>query len=249
MGEAPVIDRVVAQLQSLLDGMADEPPDQVAGRRPFLATYLRTTRAVGDAVRRGSFEDPAWVEEWDLVFAELYVDALAAHQDGRPTPRPWRLAFEAPAEVHPLGHVLLGVNAHINYDLPQSLLRVIPPSDFEEPEVLARRHRDHEAIDGVLNRRVAPEGREFDGQSVLDRALTPLNRAATRRFLQESRRKVWHNTHELHAARLAGPEAYERRLAELEVLTAARIADLLEPGQVLLRLAVAGFGVRLPPAA
>jgi hypothetical protein len=30
------------------------------------------------------------------------------------------------------------------------------------------------------------------------------------------------------------------RLAELEVLRAARIADLLAPGQVLLRLAVAG---------
>ncbi len=37
------------------------------------------------------------------------------------------------------------------------------------------------------------------------------------------------------------------RLAELEVLSAARVADLLAPGQVLLRLAVAGFGVTLPP--
>ncbi len=247
--EAPAIDGVVAQLQSLLEGMAAEPPDRVAGRRPFLATYLRTTRAVGDAVRRGSFEDPAWVEEWDVVFAELYVDALTAHQEGRPTPRPWRLAFEASSDVHPLGHVLLGVNAHINYDLPQALVRVIPPGDFADPEVLARRHRDHEVVDGVLNARVAAEGRQFDGQSAVDRALTPLNRAAARRFLRESRRKVWHNTHELHAARLVGEEAYERRLAELEVLTAARIADLLEPGQVLLRLAVAGFGVRLPPAA
>ena len=248
MAGTSAIDGVVAQLQSQLDAMVDEPPDQVAGRRPFLATYLRTTRAVGEAVKRGSFEDPAWVEEWDVVFAELYVDALTAHQEGRPTPRPWRLAFEATSDMHPLAHVLLGVNAHINYDLPQSLLRVMPPREFEDPEVLARRHRDHEAIDGVLNSRVAAEGREFDGQSVLDRALTPVNRAAARRFLRESRRKVWHNTHELHAARLAGPEAYERRLAELEVLTAARIADLLEPGQVLLRLAVAGFGVRLPPS-
>jgi hypothetical protein len=51
------IDAVVAQLQSLLDEMAEEPPDQVAGRRPFLATYLRTTRAVGEAVRRGGFDD------------------------------------------------------------------------------------------------------------------------------------------------------------------------------------------------
>ena len=243
------IDGVVERLQSLLDAMASEPPERVAARRPFLATYLRTTRAVADALRRGVFEDPEWVEEWDVAFAELYVDALTAHQEGRVTPRPWRLAFEASPELHPLGHVLLGVNAHINYDQPQSLIRVIPPGDVEDPEVLARRHRDHEAIDAVLNRRVAAEGREFGDQSLLDRALTPVNRAATRRFLRESRRKVWHNTHELHAARVVGPASFERRLTELEVLTAARIADLLEPGQVLLRLAVGGFGVRLPPAA
>ncbi len=249
MGAAHAIDEVVDRLQRLLDGLAGEPPERTAGRREFLATYLRTTRAVGDAVRAGRFEDEAWVEEWDVVFADLYVDALTAHEEGRPTPRPWRLAFGAGPDVHPLGHVLLGVNAHINYDLPQSLLRVVPPEHFDDPEVMARRHRDHEAIDGVLNARVAAEGKEFDGQSLVDRVLTPLNRAATRRFLRESRRKVWHNTCELHAARLLGAEAYRQRLGELEVLTAARMADLLEPGQVLLRLAVAGFGVRLPPAA
>jgi hypothetical protein len=79
--------------------------------------------------------------------------------------------------------------------------------------------------------------------------LQPLNRRASRRFLKEAREKVWHNTHELQVARLAGPDAYAARLAELEVLSAARIADLLAPGQVLLRLAVAGFGVVLPPPA
>jgi hypothetical protein len=46
---------------------------------------------------------------------------------------------------------------------------------------------------------------------------------------------------------LEGDDAYLARLAELEVLSAARIADLLAPGPVLLRLAVAGFGVVLPP--
>jgi hypothetical protein len=38
-------------------------------------------------------------------------------------------------------------------------------------------------------------------------------------------------------------------LAELELLSAAKIADLLRPGQVLLRLAITGFGVTLPPPA
>jgi hypothetical protein len=50
-------------------------------------------------------------------------------------------------------------------------------------------------------------------------------------------------------ARLAGPAPYDVRLGELELLSAAKVADLLAPGQVLLRLAVAGFGVVLPPAA
>ena len=83
--------------------------------------------------------------------------------------------------------------------------------------------------------------------AALDRVMIPVNRAASRRFLREARAKVWHNTRALQAARLAGPEAYARRLGQLEVLSAARIADLLRPGQVLVRLAVAGFGVTLPP--
>ncbi len=77
----------------------------------------------------------------------------------------------------------------------------------------------------------------------------PLNRAGSRGFLREARAKVWHNTIELHHARVDGPDSYAVRLAELELLSAARIADLLAPGQVLLRLAVAGFGVVLPPPA
>ncbi len=71
------------------------------------------------------------------------------------------------------------MNAHINYDLAQSLLAVIPPRDFDDPELLARRHADHEHVDQVL---------------------------------------------------------------------AARVGDLLAPGQVVLKLAVKGFGVRLQDA-
>ncbi len=82
---------------------------------------------------------------------------------------------------------------------------------------------------------------------MLDRLLRPANEAASKRFLREARQKVWHNTRELQRARLDGPEEFAARLAELEVLSAAKINDLLAPGQVLLRLAVSGFGVTLPP--
>jgi len=221
--------------------------------RFFLATYLRTTRAVGDAVDEGRFEDPAWVEWWDVVFADLYLDALDAHRrDPACAPRPWRIAFTAAADAPPVLHVLLGMNAHINYDLPQALLGVISPSQFTDPALLARRGRDHERIDGVLAARVAAEDgalRQVSGpRRALDRAMTPLNRRMTTRFLRESRRKVWLNTTALHEARSVDHALYRRRLAELEVLSSARVRDLTTPGPVLVRLGVSGFGVVLPPA-
>jgi hypothetical protein len=75
--------------------------------------------------------------------------------------------------------------------------------------------------------------------------MQPLNRMATRRFLREARAKVWANALELSLARRAGQDSYARRLAQLEELCGKRVADLIRPGPVLLRLAARGFGVRL----
>jgi len=232
-------------------------PLEAAGdpARYFLATYLRTTRAVAEELGRGGFRDPAWVERWDVAFAGLYLDAVTDAQAGRRPPQPWAVAFGAGAGADglpPLRHVLLGMNAHINYDLAQSLLAVIPPRDFDDPELLADRRADHEHIDQVLVARVGAEDTELAAlsgpRSRTDRLLEPLNRLATRRFLRESRAKVWANARLLDTARRAGPHAYADRLAQLEHLAAARVADLMAPGQVVLKLAVKGFGVRLPGA-
>ena len=242
----------VAEIAARMQRRLDALPSELAHRQIFLGTYLRTTKAVGDAIDRASFEDPDWVDDWDVKFAELYLDAHDADLagDAAAVARPWRLAFDAAPELPPLIHVLLGINAHVNYDLPQALLAVISDEDFADPVLMDRRRRDHERIDGVLASRVGAEDGQLSASSVktlLDHALTPLNRLSSRRFLRESRQKVWHNTIELQRARAEGPEPYSARLAELELLSAAKIADLLRPGQVLLRLAVAGFGVTLPP--
>ena len=243
----PPIAAVVTTMQQRLDTL----PATFRHQRVFLSTYQRTTKAVGAAVERAHFEDPGWVERWDVAFADLYLSALDAELRGDRPSRPWRLAFAASTDLPPLRHVLLGINAHVNYDLPQALLAVISDDDFSDRLLMDRRRRDHERIDRVLASRVAAEDDELTatgGASLLDRLLTPLNRLGSKRFLREARQKVWHNTVELHDARVAGPGDYAVRLAELELLSAAKIADLLRPGQVLLRLAVAGFGVTLPPA-
>ena len=152
--------------------MPELEPLEAAGdqRRYFHATYLRTTIAVAEELKRGEFADAAWVEQWDVAFAELYLDALDADLTGRTPTQPWTIAFGAPVGLPPLRHVLLGMNAHINYDLPQALVAVITDEQFDDAALLAR----------------------------------------------------------------------------LEELSAAKVAALEAPGQVLLKLATTGFGVQLP---
>jgi hypothetical protein len=148
--------------------------------RFFLATYLRTTRAVAEEPHRGGFRDPEWVERWDVAFADLYLDAVEDAQAGRRPPEPWAVAFAAGRGADglpPLRHVLLGMNAHINYDLAQSLLAVISEPEFDDPGLLAARHADHEHIDQVLVARVGAEDTELEAlsgpRSLTDRLLQP----------------------------------------------------------------------------
>ena len=229
-------------------------------RRYFLSVYLRTTAAVKDELEHpalGGFVDPAWTQRWDLAFADLYLEALTRWNEDGSAPGPWQVAFEAGRSgprLPPIRHLLLGMNAHINYDLPQALLRVISDAEFADRELLATRGRDHEHIDRILTERVPEEDRllrpseEPGDRTALDRALTPLNRAGTKRFLKEARGKVWRNGRALSAARADGPAALKARLDELAQLSADKVADLRRPGQVILRLSVKGFGVSLAGA-
>jgi Family of unknown function (DUF5995) len=242
-----MIDALITRMTELLEPMeaASDP------KRIFHATYLRTTVAVAEQIKRpGGFADPQWTERWDVAFADLYLEALAQLAAGEQPSRPWAVAFGARRGLPVVNRLLLGMNAHINYDLPQALLAVITDEEFDDTELIARREADHEAIDDILASRVAAEGDElvssYGPGSRLDRLLRPLSQSGTRRFLREARQKVWANAISLSQARRAGAEAYAARLAELEELSAAKVAELQAPGQVLLRLAVKGFGVRLP---
>ena len=239
------IDAVAEQLQTTLAGMQARADP----RRYFLAVYLRVTLAIRAELTAGGFRDPDWVDRWDAVFASLYLDAVARADRSEPVPGPWAVAFAADRQP-PVRQVLLGMNAHINYDMPQALLAVLPAAEFADPERLAGRQADHRRIDAVLARRVTAEGDEAERLGRIgrtDRLLRPLNERATRRFLHEAREKVWTNAVRLDTARSRGPEQLAYRLGELERLSTGRLQRLCAPGPVLLALAVGGFGVVLPP--
>ena len=233
-------------MQARLDASAD-------GRRHWHGVYRRGTIAVRDEIRPGGFLDAAWLERWDLVFAGIYLEAMERWDRGQRPSGPWQVAFEATRDpaVPPLRHVLLGLNAHVNFDLPQALIGVISDEEFADPDVTRRRFADHKHVDDVLVVRVGSEDRQIAAaerpgdRSLADRLLVPLNRAGSKRFLKEARAKVYDNARLLSAARQQGPDALASRLAQLEELCRNRVADLRAPGQVLLKLTLRGFGVVL----
>ena len=239
------IDDVIARMKSIQDRMG--PSD---ARRHFHSTYLRSTQALDDEIQKGGFLDPAWLERWDVAFADLYLDAFEAWEHGE-APGAWQIPFTTARDqpdLQAVRHVLFGLNVHVNFDLPQALLAVITDDELDDPSVRDRRRRDHDHVDDVLTSQVAAEDRALPGKTLVDRIMTPLNRGATRRFIREAREKVWRNARVLSRARRQGPEELQQRIDELDRLCAARVQDLTEPGFVILKLGRRGFGVLLADA-
>ncbi len=73
----------------------------------------------------GYFADSRWVSRESMVFADYYFDAyddwLAGHRTA--VPAAWLIAFEAArrSRISGAGDLMLGMNAHINRDLPYVL--------------------------------------------------------------------------------------------------------------------------------
>jgi hypothetical protein len=239
-------------LRTELRGVAEECAAREDRTGYFAALYTLMTERVRNDLAANRFRDGDRLERLACHFASRYLDALERHRAGEPAPHSWTVAFEAADRWRPLiiQHLMLGMNAHINFDLPLALLEVIPDPDWADHDLLDRRRTDHHRIDDILASRVTTEDRRLaeieqpGDRTILDRVLTPFNRFGTRRFLAEARRKVWNNAHRLAVARRRGH--LDDLVAELEALSHRRIEDLLRPGQVILELTRNGFGVELP---
>ncbi len=94
-------------------------------RRAIFATaYAWMTSSIDAQLDEEVFDDPGWVVELTAVFAGYYPRALSDHARGRTPPRCWALAL-GPWPTSVLQDLLLGMNAHITYDLPLALAELL----------------------------------------------------------------------------------------------------------------------------
>ncbi|MDR6882542.1 hypothetical protein J2X61_004323 [Bacillus sp. 3255] len=75
----------------------------------------------------GFFHDTVWMERVLVGFAKLYLDAVDAYEAGLPCSPAWELAFHEAAVKYGfvLQDALLGINTHINNDLPLALYMIL----------------------------------------------------------------------------------------------------------------------------
>jgi len=94
----------------------------------FAALYRQVTLRIRQGIADGFFDDGPRMDRLDTVFANRYLDALAAWQTGRRPSKCWRVAFDAThrTDLLILQHLLLGINAHINLDLGVAAAQVAP---------------------------------------------------------------------------------------------------------------------------
>jgi hypothetical protein len=112
----------------------------------FSLLYLRTTEKFRDTLSSIGYGDPASIVRQDAIFADYYFRAFDAHHRGEGfVPPAWQIAFTAAGQrsVTAAGNALLGINAHVQRDLPFTLFdldqRGFPVS-----------HEDHTLVNNFL---------------------------------------------------------------------------------------------------
>ncbi|MBK8705004.1 MAG: hypothetical protein IPN33_16525 [Saprospiraceae bacterium] len=120
----------------------------------FLRCYSMMSANMLTAIEEGRFANSPWVTKLMLRFAEYYFDALALYdQNQEQTPAIWLQVHNAARlpDTHVMQNLLLGVNAHINYDLPLALYDCLHHEWARLDEAQQRsRQNDHETVNQII---------------------------------------------------------------------------------------------------
>jgi hypothetical protein len=110
----------------------------------FPALYSRVTGRIGASIKAGTFDDGPLLDRFATQFASHYLAAAHDHPHG---PRCWQACWNVAGDQRLLivQHLLLGINAHVNYDLPRAVVEIAD----ERGDLLSIRH-DFDTVNDVL---------------------------------------------------------------------------------------------------
>jgi hypothetical protein len=198
----------------------------------FLTLYSVVSSEMRDRVARAAFLDSRWVHRYAVAFANLYREALEAYEAGRTpeVPKAWRSCFDAArgGSGLVLQDLLLGVNAHVNNDLPLALTRISIDPGREQ------RRRDHDAVNAVLASVMQRATERLaalyaPGFTALDQGAGELDEMLSLFSLEVARDSAWDGAVSLANARSPFESALASRLISSRAAVLARL--LLAPSR------------------
>jgi hypothetical protein len=197
-GKPQCVDAVAKQMEKRLQPLSDSCSHNAL----FSLLYLDVTYHIGDAVRtNGYFQVPGVISHEDALFASYYFNAFDAYAKGdlASTPGAWQIAFDAAKNksLQGTGDLLLGMNAHINRDLPFVLYRMgLFNSDGTS------RKPDHDKVNSVLYS--AYDDAAVDGGRRFDPSVAPSGTPGVDELSIQSvigwREEAWRNAERLATA-------------------------------------------------
>jgi len=222
-GRVQCVDKLIREMERRLERAAGSCDHDAI----FELSYLRTTQEYRRAsTEPGFFEDPTFVNHQDIVFAAAYFYAYETYHSGArsATPGAWRIAFDAAErrELPAFGNLLLGINAHVQNDLPFALEAI----GMVKPDSSSRK-TDHDRVNRFLNRvtdgLIAEIARRFD-PTIDDTDLpTAIDELLTFQMIPTWREVAWRNAERLAAA----PTPWARALVAADIEAYAATQALL----------------------
>src|SRR5262245_52727421 len=106
--------------------------------------YARVTSQIMGSIDTGTFDDGERMDKFATVFATRYT---AAFRRSIPRPACWQASWDVAGDERLLivQHLLLGINAHVNFDLPQAVVAIA-----RDTGDLASVRDDFDAVNDVL---------------------------------------------------------------------------------------------------
>jgi hypothetical protein len=207
-GRTRCVDAVIREMQRRFDPLAATCDHDAI----FSLTYLRTTEEYRRTIEDPTFfEDVRFVNHEDAVFARYYFEAYDNWAAGRQlaVPPAWAIAFRAADQraVSAAGNIALGINAHVQRDLPFVLAAI----GLVKPDGSSRKP-DHDRVNEFLNRvadELYPEiARRFD-PTVDDSEVdgTTVDNFAEFQIIPTWREIAWRNAERLVSAPSAAARA------------------------------------------
>ena len=196
----------------------------------FAALYSHVTRAFDRAIRDDVFHDSQRIERLAVVFFDRFLDAVDDHRGGVPATQSWQIAFDAAERRRPiiLTHLLLGMNAHINFDLGLAV------ADTVDAQEMPGFKDDYDRMNELLASLVGVVERDMSHfwpwLGWLHHVLGRVETGAINFSMRVAREVAWDHAGEL--VRMA-PEEREQKVAAMDKGTRDLGWRILHPGALI----------------